>query len=200
MATTPNFNWPTPDDTDLVRDGAAAIRNLGDAIDSTVDAIDPNAFTLLASGTLSGASLALTSVPGSDYKEIHLRVKNITTNILTTYSVTLNGVTTGYKRNQVISTSTAVSALNNSGNLVTAEVDSTAGTSTVPASNFYLRLWPSDVESEQGTIFAEGRHFQRSTNSMLSIFSSIHGGPVTSITVTNGGTFSTGTYELFGVK
>ena len=33
MATTPNFGWPTPDDTDLVRDGAAAIRALGDAID-----------------------------------------------------------------------------------------------------------------------------------------------------------------------
>ena len=36
MATTPNRNWPTPDDTDLVRDGAAAIRALGDAIDGTV--------------------------------------------------------------------------------------------------------------------------------------------------------------------
>lgn len=36
MATTSNFGWPTPDDTDLVRDGAAAIRNLGSAVDTTV--------------------------------------------------------------------------------------------------------------------------------------------------------------------
>ena len=36
MATTPNRSWPTPDDTDLVRDGAAAIRALGNAIDGTV--------------------------------------------------------------------------------------------------------------------------------------------------------------------
>ena len=36
MATTPNRSWPTPDDTDLVRDGASAIRALGDAIDGTV--------------------------------------------------------------------------------------------------------------------------------------------------------------------
>ena len=36
MATTPNRSWPTPDDNDLVRDGAAAIRALGDAIDGTV--------------------------------------------------------------------------------------------------------------------------------------------------------------------
>jgi hypothetical protein len=36
MATTSNYSWPTPDDTDLVRDGAAAIRSLGSAVDATV--------------------------------------------------------------------------------------------------------------------------------------------------------------------
>jgi hypothetical protein len=36
MATTSNRSWPTPDDTDLVRDGAAAIRALGNAIDGSV--------------------------------------------------------------------------------------------------------------------------------------------------------------------
>lgn len=36
MATTTNFGWTTPDDTSLVKDGAAAIRSLGSAIDSTV--------------------------------------------------------------------------------------------------------------------------------------------------------------------
>ena len=36
MATTTNYSWTTPDDTDLVKDGAAAIRSLGTAIDSTV--------------------------------------------------------------------------------------------------------------------------------------------------------------------
>jgi len=36
MATTSTFGWPTPDDTDLVRDGAADIRALGSAIDETV--------------------------------------------------------------------------------------------------------------------------------------------------------------------
>jgi hypothetical protein len=39
MATTPNYSWPTPDDTDLVKDGAGAIRDLGDAIDTTVDTV-----------------------------------------------------------------------------------------------------------------------------------------------------------------
>ncbi|MFA9432896.1 MULTISPECIES: hypothetical protein [unclassified Egicoccus] len=37
MAETPTYGWPTPDDTDLVREGAAAIRDLADAIDVTLD-------------------------------------------------------------------------------------------------------------------------------------------------------------------
>jgi hypothetical protein len=35
MATTTNYSWTTPDDTDLVKDGAAAIRTLGSAIDTS---------------------------------------------------------------------------------------------------------------------------------------------------------------------
>lgn len=35
MATTTNFGWETPDDTDLVKDGAAAMRTLGNAIDTS---------------------------------------------------------------------------------------------------------------------------------------------------------------------
>lgn len=36
MATTTNFGWTTPDDTSLVKDGAAAIRSLGSSIDSSM--------------------------------------------------------------------------------------------------------------------------------------------------------------------
>jgi hypothetical protein len=37
MATvTPNFNWPVPTSTDLVKDGATAIEGLGDAIDASL--------------------------------------------------------------------------------------------------------------------------------------------------------------------
>jgi hypothetical protein len=35
MANTTNFGWETPDDTDLVKDGAAAMRTLGNAIDTS---------------------------------------------------------------------------------------------------------------------------------------------------------------------
>jgi hypothetical protein len=36
MATTTNYGWTTPNDTDLVKDGASAIRTLGSSIDTTV--------------------------------------------------------------------------------------------------------------------------------------------------------------------
>ena len=53
MATnTPDFNWPIPEDTDLVKDGAEAIRDLALAIEGTVMAFGQKrieAFT--ASGT-----------------------------------------------------------------------------------------------------------------------------------------------------
>lgn len=35
MATTTNFGWETPDDTDLVKDGAAAIRTVANSIDTS---------------------------------------------------------------------------------------------------------------------------------------------------------------------
>jgi hypothetical protein len=41
MATTTNYNWSTPDDTDLVKDGASAIRTLGSSADTTVKNLNP---------------------------------------------------------------------------------------------------------------------------------------------------------------
>lgn len=41
MATTTNYSWSTPDDTSLVKDGAAAIRTLGSSIDTTTKALNP---------------------------------------------------------------------------------------------------------------------------------------------------------------
>lgn len=42
MATTTNYGWETPDDTDLVKDGASAIRTLGSSIDTTTKALNPS--------------------------------------------------------------------------------------------------------------------------------------------------------------
>jgi hypothetical protein len=42
MATTTNYGWTTPNDTDLVKDGAAAIRTLGSSIDTTTKNLNPS--------------------------------------------------------------------------------------------------------------------------------------------------------------
>lgn len=58
MATTTNFGWETPDDTDLVKDGASAMRTLGNSIDSS--------FVDLKGGT-SGQVLTKASGTDLDY-------------------------------------------------------------------------------------------------------------------------------------
>lgn len=45
MATTTNFGWTTPDDTDLVKNGASAIRSLGSSVDSALGQLTLNAQT-----------------------------------------------------------------------------------------------------------------------------------------------------------
>ena len=58
MATTTNFGWETPDDTDLVKDGASAMRTLGNSIDAS--------FVDLKGGT-SGQVLTKASGTDLDY-------------------------------------------------------------------------------------------------------------------------------------
>ena len=41
MATSPNYGWLEPDNTDLVKNGALAIRTLGNAIDTTMATMTP---------------------------------------------------------------------------------------------------------------------------------------------------------------
>ena len=69
MANTTNYNWETPDDTDLVKDGAAAIRTLGSAIDTSL--VD------LKGGT-TGQILSKTSNTDMDFTWIANDVGDIT--------------------------------------------------------------------------------------------------------------------------
>jgi hypothetical protein len=40
MATSPNYGWTEPDDSDYLKEGADAIRTMGNAIDATVNKIE----------------------------------------------------------------------------------------------------------------------------------------------------------------
>lgn len=69
MANTTNFGWETPDDTDLVKDGAAAMRTLGNSIDAS--------FVDLKGGT-TGQVLAKASNTDLDYSWTTPQVGDIT--------------------------------------------------------------------------------------------------------------------------
>ena len=69
MATTTNFGWETPDDTDLVKDGAAAIRTVANSIDTS--------FVDLKGGT-TGQILSKASNTDLDYTWINNDVGDIT--------------------------------------------------------------------------------------------------------------------------
>ena len=53
MANTSNFGWETPDDTDLVKDGALAIRTLAGAIDTSFVGVAINARTATYTAVLA---------------------------------------------------------------------------------------------------------------------------------------------------
>jgi hypothetical protein len=57
MATSPNYNWPEPDNTDLVKNGALAMRTLGNAIDTTMATMTPKSI-VDAKGDLIAATAA----------------------------------------------------------------------------------------------------------------------------------------------
>ena len=57
MATTTNFSWATPDDSANVKDGAAAIRSLGTAVDTTMQTMVPKSI-VDAKGDIIAATAA----------------------------------------------------------------------------------------------------------------------------------------------
>ena len=62
MPTTTNNGWPTPADTDLVKNGADAIRDLGNAIDTTLGVYSPATPGLVKINTTSFSGVASQSI------------------------------------------------------------------------------------------------------------------------------------------
>ena len=76
MPTTSNYGWTIPADTDLVKDGALAIRTLGNAIDTTAASTFANSITLLNSTTFSSvASQSVNDVFSATYSNYLILVK-----------------------------------------------------------------------------------------------------------------------------
>jgi hypothetical protein len=63
MGTTTNNGWPTPVATDLVKDGWEAIKDLGDAIDTTLGVYAPSTSGLTLINTTSFSGVSSFSLP-----------------------------------------------------------------------------------------------------------------------------------------
>jgi hypothetical protein len=64
---TTNNNWPTPVATDLVKDGWEAIKDLGDAIDTTLGVYAPSTPGLTLINTTSFSGVSSFSLPASTF-------------------------------------------------------------------------------------------------------------------------------------
>jgi hypothetical protein len=114
MATTTNYSWTTPDDTALVKDGAAAIRTLGSSADTTVKALNPGttagdidyytsstAKARIAIGTngqvlTSNGSIPSWTTPSSGGMDL------LSTTTLSGSVTTVSGISTAYKNLQIV--------------------------------------------------------------------------------------------------
>jgi hypothetical protein len=115
MATTTNYGWDTPDDTDLVKDGAAAIRTLGSSVDTTTKALNPsttlgdveyrsataNTNTRLGIGTTGQVLTVTGGVPA--WETISAGgITLISTTTMSGSTTTLSSIPSTYKHLQVI--------------------------------------------------------------------------------------------------
>ena len=76
--TTPNYGWPVPTSTDLVKNGATAIEALGDAIDATVFGLPAGGLTKINTTTFAGvASQSVNDVFSATYDNYLIIVNDI---------------------------------------------------------------------------------------------------------------------------
>jgi hypothetical protein len=110
MATTTNFGWETPDDTDLVKDGALAMRTLGNGIDTSFVDLKGGTTGQILSKT-SNTDLDFTWTTASSTGGLTL-ITNQAFTTVSSYSLPANTFTTTYNNYEIILDVTAFSASN----------------------------------------------------------------------------------------
>jgi hypothetical protein len=99
MGTTTNNGWPTPVATDLVKDGWEAIKDLGDAIDTTLGVYAPSTsgLTLINTTSFSGvASQTISNVFSSTYDNYKIILSGGSGSTAQNLLLTLGSTVTGY--------------------------------------------------------------------------------------------------------
>jgi len=253
MATTTNYGWTTPDDTALVKDGAAAIRSLGTSIDTTVfnnasagiaktivdakgDLIAATAadtvarlavgsndqvliadsttatglkwgtplsggMTSIASGSLTGSSVVLSSISGS-YKSLRLQMFGVSTDAVASIYLRANADTgNNYTYTNIIQ----IAFAGESGGTAYFNLSGTALSSGSTNNNFNIDLFNyKDTTSMKSISFANSITANTTYTSGIQTFGSGTYRSTTAITsltmFPSSGNFDAGTYILYGVN
>ena len=254
MATTTNYSWTTPDDTDLVKDGAAAIRSLGTAIDSTVftnagasiakatvdakgDLIAGTAdntvsrlavgtndhvltadsstatglkwaaaagggYTQLATGSLTGASVTISSIAGT-YRNLVLVLHGYSTTGNTYIGVQTNADTSNYKSTGTTGGDNSSAYFQFAGTTRMWTTFTNSPQTQSPNINMavYDFLEYANSSSKKNVLLTSSSHYGGNAfEEVVAKFSSPTTAAIDSLVLTSGGTWDTGTYTLYGVK
>jgi hypothetical protein len=250
MATTTNYGWATPDNTDLVKDGALAIRTLGSSVDTTTKALNPSTtlgdieyrsatantntrlgigssgnvltvsggvpawsapaaaggFTSLATGTLSGSTVTISSI-ASTYTDLYLLIKGSNLSTDAFESIRPNGSTTNYITAGIYGrvTDTFSSVGSSGGSGITMNLPNIAlNKGGITTNTYALYFYNYANASQHKVISAFFTPWDATANTAAVGSSTTRWSDTSAISsiniVTNTGSFSGGTYELFGVK
>jgi len=199
MATTPNYGWDTPDDTDFVSQTAAYMRTLGDDIDATVYA-NQNAtgLILVKSQTIGTAvsSVTVTNAFSADYENYKITISGGALSTGTAaLQLQLGSSTTGYYNSRMgvnYSSATFEATSTNNGSSF-----ATAGNSTTDSIRMNIELLQPFLAKH--TIFSGAR----ASTIQGDVLSGIHqvATSYTGFTITpTSGTLTGGTIKVYGYK
>ena len=202
MATTTNFGWTTPDDTALVKDGAAAIRSLGSQIDTTV-AIKGK-FQIGSTLTLSGGTtFSWTSIP-TTYKSLQIQIENFYFASAATIAVRPNNNSGSiYQILRTYQDGTTVA----SQQYGTDKIDPQSANWTTSSGNaqynaIYIEIpnYTSTTNAKIATVFATGLGSSGQNIATISNTRIGDNNAVTSIYIIGAANFNGGSAKLFGVN
>ena len=237
MATTTNYGWTTPDDTALVKDGAAAIRTLGSSVDTTTKALNPSTtlgdiefrsstantntrlgigttgqvltvaggvpswataggggMTVIASGSLSGSSVVLSSIPNT-FNDLILITRNATHSSGGNMLMRFNGVSSSVYR-------TSSTYGNDNTFTLTTNLFPTGDVATTDDGNFVnIRIY--DYANSTTRKLSDINSYTSVNSNIvnrLGVYAETTA--ITSITIfpESSATYTGGTYVLYGVK
>lgn len=152
MATSPIYGWSEPDNTSLVKDGAQAIRTLGNAIDTTMATMTPKS-TFTAKGSIAAATAA--STPANLAVGTNGQLLSADSTAATGLAWTHGGVSTAYTPTwgvvsgtaPVLGNGTLTGAYSRVGALVYFRIQLNIGSTTTTGSGVYTFSLPFAMSS-----------------------------------------------------